>query len=482
MPTRCLISDRILILGTLRPGAVAIRDGRIVGVATDPDRRLAGELLALTPSEPSEVVEVEDLGGAILAPAFVDAHTHLALHALRGGAGPQESRWNLVEDFFYRFEHGLTHDEVRAFARVGAMEALTHGTGLVFDHYFHGDAIAEALTDVGLTGVVAPTVQDLGGPFEAEFEAGLEATVRLDTRAWRQRGIGAALGPHAMDTVSPALWRRVTDIAARRRMPVHVHVAQSIDEVRRVFARTGRSPVAELIHQGVLDAAPRTMLIHGIYAPTEDLASLVGKKVDLGVCPHSAWVFGHPARVDEWERHGLSWFVGSDCAASNDALDVRGELRAILGFSAMHGTWSRSYGDYLETGDLRFAEEAFRARTDTRDRLARLQSPDELLGLVTRVPGAIHPHLSAGVIAPGCLANFTLWDPGHPCLWPASDPIRALALANPAPALLQVMTLGQWRGERGRYVESLRQSETWQAWTDEATGRLTERLARVRLH
>jgi 5-methylthioadenosine/S-adenosylhomocysteine deaminase len=456
----------------MRPAAVVVEGSRITRVVTAPGRRAALALLG-----PTHDAVIDDLGEAWLTPALIDGHTHLSLHSVRGLAEKHTTETNMVEGLYYRYESGLTAPEVRSFARMGAYEALIHGTGLVFDHYFHALEIAGAAVDVGLAAAVAPTVQDIGGPFQHASDEGLAAAETLDSPEWADRGIVAMIGPHAMDTVSPALWRKVADLAARRALPVHVHVAQSLEEVERVAARSGRSPVAELVHTGVLEAAPITLAVHMVYASRADLASLPKDRVILSHCPQSALVFGHPSRVDAWEAAGLRWLVASDTAASNDALDPRSELRLVLGQAALAGTFSSDYEAFLQHGRAADARAAWLRRGEARTTLHRLFDPAELLGAVTSVPGSAHPRLLAGVIAPGALANLALWDKDHPVFWPALDPVRSLAFADASLALRHMMTVGRWRGERGRFAESLRESDDYREHHAEASGRLRARLA-----
>ena len=108
--------------------------------------------------------EVTDHGDRLVSPAFVNAHTHLSLGMLRGFNLAAAARGNMVEELFFAVESTLTAEDVRAFTRMGAYESLLNGVGLVWDHYYFGETVAEALAEVGLSGVVAPTLQDLSGP------------------------------------------------------------------------------------------------------------------------------------------------------------------------------------------------------------------------------------------------------------------------------------------------------------------------------
>ena len=184
----------------------------------------------------------------LLFPALVNAHTHLAMGALRGITDGDAFTGNVVEDLFFRIETALTREDVRAFARMGCWEALLAGTGSVWEHYYFADAIAEAFLDTGMTGTIAPTLQDVSGPGLALASCGWEDTLRTTLSihhndTLRTKGVVAALGPHATDTVSPSLWQTVAKKAEEHALPIHAHVAQSIEEFERIRYRHGCSPV-----------------------------------------------------------------------------------------------------------------------------------------------------------------------------------------------------------------------------------------------
>ena len=58
----------------------------------------------------------------------------------------------------------------------------------------------------------------------------------------RDKGVVAALGPHATDTVSPQLWQTIAATAAAEQLPIHSHVAQSIEEFQRIRERCSPPP------------------------------------------------------------------------------------------------------------------------------------------------------------------------------------------------------------------------------------------------
>jgi cytosine/adenosine deaminase-related metal-dependent hydrolase len=473
----------------LRSSRVVLRehDGFVVAPARI---HVAGALIErverapLPPAEAREQDQELDLGDRLVSPAFVNAHTHLALAFLRGLAQPRaqatdsRTRHNLVEDVYFGFEAKLTPEDVRAFARMGAYESLLHGVGCVWDHYYGGTAVADALLDTGLSGVVAPTLQDLAGPGKQQHRAALDATLQIAGEArYRERGVLAALGPHATDTVSPALLREVAQLAETHALPVHLHAAQSYDEVRRVESREGRSVLALLAREGLLARAPHVLLAHALFAHEAELRALDPRRHTLVVCPSSQLQFGFLAPLTHWCELGSSWVIGSDCASSNDSMNLQQELRLCAGAANAQVTGSFAFARFFERGQLQDAEEVWLRRKESAKAFARHTSSAQLLARVWHEPGAMHPALQTGAITPGTLANLAVWDTEHPSFWPCEDVLRGLAFGDTSQALYALYVAGRSVGEPGNLGPSLLASDAYRAARSEASARLRRLLA-----
>ncbi len=482
--------DRSLIVSR----RVALRDGERLGVEPAGILVEAGHIQAVWPLDPEpggvDALAVRagarlvDFGDRLVTPAFVNAHTHLALGALRGVALERATAGNMVESLFYRVEAAMSASDIRAFARVGAFESLLSGVGLVWDHYYEGEAVAEALLDVGLAGVVAPTLQDLGGPGADGADAALAATEALATSGRHAtRGVFAAVGPHASDTVSDPLWKKAVDLALRLRLPVHAHVAQSVEEVRRAQERHGVGPVGHLARLGVFEAIPSGVWAHGLYASREDLGHLARPNQALVYCPYSQLLFGFPARVAEWSEAGVLWAVATDCAASNDSMNVQKELRFVDGQRTVGTAFTPEYERFLESGQLADAERVWARRqafaADAGSPEGGTDRAASLLSRVWSVPGRLHPGFVAGEIAPGALANLLVFERDHPATWPEHAPFRTLALGDPCPALHAMVVMGRTIGEPGDFHRSLIRSEPYTSAVTEASDRLVRLLERV---
>ncbi|MDX1383646.1 MAG: hypothetical protein R3190_08385 [Thermoanaerobaculia bacterium] len=178
-----LLASRRVVMGgggeprRVEPAIVAVEGARVADLRTLEGEDYEGAVAAAGAASPE--AELRDFGDRLLTPAFVNAHTHLALGFLRGAPPPDALRGNMVRQFYFGIESRLGPGDVEAFSRMGAYESLLQGVGLVWDHYYHGVAVARALVATGLAGVVAPTLQDLDGPGVAACDAQLEATEEI---------------------------------------------------------------------------------------------------------------------------------------------------------------------------------------------------------------------------------------------------------------------------------------------------------------
>ncbi len=418
--------------------------------------------------------------GELLTPAFIDAHTHLAMGCFRALPVDSASEGNVVEDLFFAVESNLTAADVEAFARWGAYESLLSGVGMVWDHYYFGEAVARGLHAAGITGVVAPTLQDVAGPGAASWEAQLATTHDLNTQTWADRGVWAAYGPHATDTVSADLWGVIRDDAQATGLPVHAHVAQSIEEFERAHERHGCSPVVWLERLGMLDDAVASFLmVHGIFVSEKDLSRLDPARHTLGFCPYSQLTFSLPADVAAWTASGVPWLVATDCAASNDAMTVQKELRFVAGLRALGAAYSVERGAFTHEGSLSAARALAARRAREYDERRGWADASFLLERVWGAPGRMHGGVRAGTIAPGALANLAVWDTTHPSMWPGDRPLRALTMGDTSSALQNLMVAGAWRGTHGDYARSLTGSPEYADAQAEATARLRELFTRA---
>ena len=312
MPETFLTGGCVLPLGEQReaydPGVVVFEEGRITFVG---------------PAEsapPATGAAIHDCSGCVVLPGLVNAHTHTGMTYLRGLLEDLPSR-----DWFRReslAERRLTAEDVYWSALLGAYEMIRQGVTTLADRFSHMSVIAQALERAGLRAVVAPSLVDRDAP-ERQAQA-------LDVlRDYGASGVGlihAGLGPVGPDTCSTDLLRWTRVQADHYGARIFIHVAQSRQELAEVARRGFSGSVRYLDSLGVL--GPDVVAAHCMYVEDEEIALLAARGVYVAHCPSSnAKIEGRVAPIVALERAGVGVGLGTDCAASNNGMDLFQEMR-----------------------------------------------------------------------------------------------------------------------------------------------------------
>lgn len=311
-------------------GAVLIgADGRIAAIGPE----------AGVPAPPG--IPRTTFPDAVIAPGFINTHTHLELTGLEGQVeGDDFAAW--IRRLRELKDQRLPEEYLAAAVR-GVRDAWAAGVTTVADTGDRG-VVIRALSECGGSGVV---YQEVFGPHPdqaPESLAQLQATV-AELRAFETARVRLGVSPHAPYTVSGPLYHAVAAYARSEGLTMAVHLAESPAETQLLRAAAGpfadawarrgiplpglpgRSAVAWLDQHGVL--GPRTLCIHVVQVDADDIARLAGAGVGVAHCPLSNRRHGHgDAPLARLLSAGLRVGVGTDSVASVGCLDLLAEARA----------------------------------------------------------------------------------------------------------------------------------------------------------
>ncbi|WP_101675051.1 TRZ/ATZ family hydrolase [Alloalcanivorax mobilis] len=270
--------------------------------------------------------EVITLDQHLLAPGLINAHTHAAMNLFRGLADdlplmawlenhiwPAEGRW--VSEAF-----------VRDGALLAAAEMIRSGTTCFADMYFFPDATARATMEAGLRAVLCCPIMD----FPTPMGEGPEDYLRLATEAidnWRHEPrLTLGFGPHAPYTVSDAPLEKVLTLAEELDAPIMMHVHETAGEIHQAVENGGERPITRLRQLGLL--GPRLLAVHMTQLLDEEIDWLVETGTHVVHCPESNLKLASGfAPVHKLLEAGVNVALGTDGAASNNDLDMIGEMR-----------------------------------------------------------------------------------------------------------------------------------------------------------
>lgn len=261
-----------------------------------------------------------DLKGDLLMPGFKNAHTHTAMTFLRSCADDMPlDRW-LNEQIFPR-EAKLTDELVYVFSVLGIMEYLTSGVTASFDMYFHNEAYAKAHMDTGFRTVICSAMNNFDADptnIEREF---LRFNDYSDT-------VGYRLGIHAEYTTCPERIEYMAGLAEKYKAPCYTHLCETRRETEDCIKRTGMTPVKYLDSFGFYNYGGGAF--HCVYLSDEDVAFFKNKGLWAVTCPASNLKLASGiAPIQKYIDAGLNLAIGTDGAASNNALDMFREMYLV---------------------------------------------------------------------------------------------------------------------------------------------------------
>jgi 5-methylthioadenosine/S-adenosylhomocysteine deaminase len=387
----------------------------------------------------------------IAMPGMVNAHCHSPANLVRG---MMPSKPLEIWRAYYRASlRGMSHEEFYASALLGGMEMLKNGATTVLDHFagnaacrFMGAGAAiQAMRDLGLRHVAALTMTDKN--YEDTIPLGetapslndeikrMSASESRSTQAWLDECEGfietfhapeklttACPGPSAVQRCSDELLTQSAEMARKRNLPMHIHLAET--KAQAVIGQQiyGTSLVKHLDAIGVLSA--KLSLAHSIWIEQGDVELFAGHGATPVHNPASNLRIGSGvARVKEFLVAGVNVGLGTDGSASNDAQNMFDAMRLA---ALIHNQAGTDFNKWI--------------------------TPTQALTMATR-NGARAFGVEAGVIAPGKLADIVLLRRDTPAFTPLNDAIAQLVFCENGSGVDTVIVNGEIVVEQGRLTK-----------------------------
>jgi cytosine/adenosine deaminase-related metal-dependent hydrolase len=382
-------------------GWVLVEDGLVAAVGSG--------------NEPEAEGRVE-LGDAVVTPGLVNTHHHLYQTLTRARAQQADLFGWLRE--LYPVWAGIDAEAEYAAARAGLAELALSGCTTVFDHHYvfprgrEGLVEAEVLAarELGVRIVASRGSMDLGvsggglppDDLVEDLDAVLADTERL-VEALHEPGRGAhvqiAVAPCSPFSVTRRLMQESAELARRLDLPLHTHLAETVEEEAYCRELYGCTPVEYLTDLGWLGGD--VWCAHCVHLSPDDIADFGASGTGVAHCPTSNLRLGAgvaPVRelVDEGVRVGL----GVDGSASNERSDLLLEVKQALLVARGRG-----------------GPAAMTAR--------------EALRLGTRGGAAVLGRGDLGSLEPGKCADLAIWRTDTLELGGAEDAVAGLVLSAP---------------------------------------------------
>ena len=299
----------------LEQHSIAISDGRIAAILpTEQTRR-----------EFRAEAEIE-LPQHALIPGLINAHTHAAMSLMRGLADDLPLMEWLNKHIWPAEGRYVSEEFVQDGTQLAIAEMLRGGTTCFNDMYFFPDAAARAASHAGIRAVVGMIVIDFPTAWAQNGEDYLHKGIKVHDQFHADPLITTAFAPHAPYTVSDGPLEKVVMYAEEMDVPIHMHVQETADEVNQALSANGKRPLQRLTELGI--ASPRLVAVHMTQLDDAEIAAFAAAGGHVVHCPESNLKLASGfCPVHKLLQAGVNVALGTDGAASNNDLDMFGEMR-----------------------------------------------------------------------------------------------------------------------------------------------------------
>jgi len=261
---------------------------------------------------------------SLVMPGFINCHTHAAMTMLRGYADDLPLMTWLEEMIWPREAH-LDREDIYWGTQLAILEMIKSGTTTFADMYFYMDETAQAVLESGIRASLSRGMVGSGATAELALEESAEFI-----QTWQGQGEGritCMFGPHAPYTCPPAYLERVMALADDWGVGIHIHLAETVDEVAKITKQEGLRPV-ELMDSIGLFQGRHVLAAHCVHLSEKEIEILAKNKVGIAHNPESNMKLASGiAPISQLLEKGAFVGLGTDGAASNNNLDMLEEMR-----------------------------------------------------------------------------------------------------------------------------------------------------------
>jgi 5-methylthioadenosine/S-adenosylhomocysteine deaminase len=301
-------------LRIIEKGFIALKGSKI---------ELIGEISSLPPESSAEkIIEAETM---LAMPGLINAHTHAAMVYFRGLADDIPLKEWLEKHIWPAEAKFVSPSFIREAVKLAALEMIKSGTTAFCDMYFAEDVAAESLKELGIRAFLGEGILDFPTPITKSPEESMERIEKFASDYKGDELITPVVAPHAPYTCSEETLKKAANLAEKLSLPLHIHLAEEEWELEKFKKEKGMSSVAYLESIGFL--CSNLSAAHVNWIDENDIELLEKTKTSVVHNPESNMKLATGiSPVPEMLKNGVNVALGTDGAASNNNLDMFGEM------------------------------------------------------------------------------------------------------------------------------------------------------------
>lgn len=285
---------------------------------------------ALLPRAEAQSIRARDvieLPGQVVLPGLINCHGHAGMSLLRGYADDLPLMpW--LEEYIWPAEKAHTSEEFAADGmELAIAEMIRCGTTTFADQFLFPDVGAATAHRLGMRCQIAFPIWNFPTPWALDTDDYISKGLAVRDQFKHNPLVTVGFGPHAPYTVDEEDLAKIAMLASELDAVIHIHLHETRGEVLQAVERTGERPLDTLHRLGLL--GPRTQCIHMTDLGNQDIDLLAATGAHVVHCPQSNMKLASgTCRVSDLLAKGVNVALGTDSAASNNDLNLFGEMQA----------------------------------------------------------------------------------------------------------------------------------------------------------
>ncbi len=263
--------------------------------------------------------------GRLLLPGLINTHCHSPMILFRGLADDLPlMTW--LNEYIFPAEARLVNAEMAYLCgRLAGVEMLLTGITTVADAYFHAEDAARGLIEAGMRVVSAQGIIDFPAPGVPDPDKNIAAAAEF-LSAFKPSDLATpAIFCHSPYTCGPETLKKAKALARSSGCLFFIHLAETEAELTIIKKEHDSSPGRYLNDLRILDRD--TVLVHCVHLDDEEIRIIAENGAAISICPRSNMKLASGiAPVDKFLDAGIRVGLGTDSAASNNALDILLEM------------------------------------------------------------------------------------------------------------------------------------------------------------
>ena len=272
-------------------------------------------------------IDSVELPGQALMPGLINAHTHLAMNLLRGFADDLPLMTWLSEHIWPAEKLHVDPQFVEDGTRLALAESLRCGVTCVNDMYFFPDTVAQVAGEIGIRASIGLITLDFPSAWAGDADEYLRKGRELYDSTSNAPLLTCMLAPHAPYTVSAETLTKIRRLSDQLGIGIHIHLHETRDEVEQFQQNHGTRPLAKMAELGLL--TPQLAAVHMTQLTGNEIDTFANSGGSVLHCPESNLKLASgTAAVAAMIDAGINVAIGTDGVASNNDLDMFGEMRS----------------------------------------------------------------------------------------------------------------------------------------------------------